>query len=351
MKKNTKILFDINHPAHFHLFKRFIHYLQDQGTPYSITTRDKDVTNALVEHEGFHFVSLSTPKTTLPGMFREMMERDWAVYRLHRKERFTHAFGTSVSIAHLSAVSKVKSYNFCEDDDSVIPLQARLIYPFTTKIVVPDCLKYTKWGKKRIAVPSYHELAYLHPDHFVPNDEIAKSYGLVPGKYAIIRLSALKAHHDIGKKGISEKLLHDIRLLLSHENYRIVESQELKRKYQVQPWDIHHVLAHAKMIVSDSQTMAAEAMVLGVPSVRINSFVRKISYTEELENAYGLGYGFDPFSGDAILSRIKELLIDRTTENAWSEKRERMLRRKIDLSRWMVEFLKKELERGNGAGA
>jgi predicted glycosyltransferase len=279
-------------------------------------------------------------------MFWEMIERDWAVYRLHRKERFTHAFGTSVSIAHLSVVCHVKSYNFCEDDDSVIPLQARLIYPFTTKIIVPDCLKYTKWKTNRIAVSSYHELAYLHPDHFVPDDEIVKSYGLVPGNYVLIRLSALKAHHDIGKKGISEKLLHDIKSLLFHENYRIVESHELKRKYQVQPWDIHHVLAHAKMIVSDSQTMAAEAMVLGVPSVRINSFVGKISYTEELENTYGLGFGFGPFSEGVILSRIKELLMDRTTESVWSEKREKMLREKINMSRWMIEFFKKEENRG-----
>lgn len=351
MPKTTKILFDINHPAHFHLFKRFIHYLQDRGTPYSITTRDKDVTNALVEHEGFKHICLSTPKTTLPGMFREMIERDWSVYRLHRKERFTHAFGTSVSIAHLSAVSHVKSYNFCEDDDRVIPLQARLIYPFTTKIVVPDCLKYTKWKTKRVAVPSYHELAYLHPDHFSPDDEVVTSYGLVPGKYGIIRLSALKAHHDIGEKGISDRLLRDIKSFLSHEHYRIVESHELKRKYQIQPWDIHHVLAHAKLIISDSQTMAAEAMVLGVPSVRINSFVGRISYTEELEHAYGLGFGFAPSSEGAILSRIKELLLDRTTERAWSEKRERMLHRKIDLSRWMIDFFEEEIQRGNGAGA
>jgi predicted glycosyltransferase len=279
-----------------------------------------------------------------------MVARDWSVYRLHRKEQFTHAFGTSVSIAHLSAVSQVKSYNFCEDDDRVIPLQAQLIYPFTTKIIVPDCLKYTKWKTKRIAVPSYHELAYLHPAHFKPNREIVKSYRIVPGKYVIIRLSALKAHHDIGKKGISGKLLGEIKSLLSSERYKIIESHELKKKYQIRPWDIHHVLAHAKMIISDSQTMAAEAMVLGVPSVRINSFVGKISYTEELENVYGLGFGFDPFAEEAIRFRIKELLLIRTTERAWSEKRENMLRRKIDLSRWMVEFFKEELERGDVAG-
>jgi predicted glycosyltransferase len=336
------VLFDIGHPAHFHLFKHFIHHLHRRGIPCTITTRDKDVTNVLVDHEGFAFTSLSTPRNSLPGMFWEMMARDWSIYRLHRQRRFTHAFGTSVSIAHLSAIGDVKSYNFCEDDDSVIPLQAHLIYPFTTKIVVPCCVKYTRWKTKRIVVPSYHELAYLHPDNFVPRRAVVESYGLVPGKYAIIRLSALKAHHDLGIQGISITLLNDIKSLFSRYGFAIVESSELKREYRIQPWDLHHVIANAKMIVSDSQTMAAEAMVLGVPSVRINTFVGKISCTDELENAHGLGFGYYPSSEKAVLSRIEKLLRDEASDRIWSDKRARMLSRKIDLSRWMIEFFTQE---------
>ena len=37
--------------------------------------------------------------------------------------------------------------------------------------------------------------------------------------------------------------------------------------------DMHHVMAFASLYIGDSQTMAAEAGVLGVPFVRFNDFV------------------------------------------------------------------------------
>lgn len=54
---------------------------------------------------------------------------------------------------------------------------------------------------------------------------------------------------------------------------------------------IHHAMAFAKMYIGDSQTMAAEAAVLGTPSIRFNDFVGEIGYLEELENTYQLTFG------------------------------------------------------------
>jgi len=41
---------------------------------------------------------------------------------------------------------------------------------------------------------------------------------------------------------------------------------------------MHHVMAFASLYIGDSQTMAAEAGVLGVPFVRFNDFVGRIGY-------------------------------------------------------------------------
>ena len=42
------------------------------------------------------------------------------------------------------------------------------------------------------------------------------------------------------------------------------------------------------MFIGDSQTMTSEAAVLGVPSLRCNSFAGRISYINEQEFKYGL---------------------------------------------------------------
>jgi len=338
-----KILFDIGHPAHFHLFKNFIFYLKEKKFPFVITTRDKEINNILVAHYGLDYISLTKPGRNMWGMFMELIKRDWSIYRLHCKEKFTHAFGTSVSIAHLSVVSKLDSFNFCEDDDSVIPLQTKLTYPFTTKIINPDCIKYQKWHKKRILLPSYHELAYLHPNNFTPDLNILNKYGLTRGRYIIFRLSALKAHHDIGAKGITPELKEKISTII--QDYDIIESNETKTAGRIQPWDMHHVLAFAKMIICDSQTMAAEAMVLGIPSVRINTFVGKISYLEELENKYNLGFGFLPDKTSSIIEKITYLANNEDVDNLWQIKHQKMLSDKIDLNKWMIDFFENEINK------
>jgi predicted glycosyltransferase len=45
------------------------------------------------------------------------------------------------------------------------------------------------------------------------------------------------------------------------------------------------------MYIGDSQTMTAEAAVLGTPAIRFNDFVGELSYLEELEYTFDLTYG------------------------------------------------------------
>ena len=339
--KNIKVLFDIGHPAHFHLFKNFINYLKDKNIAFFITTRNKEITNQLIDHEGLDYKSISNPGKNLIGMLFELLKRDFRVFKIHRKEKFTHAFGTSVSIAHLTKLSKVISYNFCEDDDDIIPFQTKLIYPFTSKIIVPDCLEYGKWKSKRILVPSYHELAYLHPEVFRPDIKIIKNYGLEPKKYIILRLSALKAHHDLIARGISEKIIKKIKEVL--KDYAVIESHELKKQLKIKIWDMHHVLSFSKMIISDSQTMTIESAVLGIPAVRINTFIGKSTVIGELEEKYKLAYGIHPENEKEIIKTIEYLSTDKSVDKVWEDRKNRLLKDKINFNQWMIDFFDKEV--------
>lgn len=334
------ILFDIGHPAHVHLFKNFISYLKGEGYQIYVTSRDKDVTNQLLDHYGIEHASISKPRSSYIGMFCEFIKRTWTIYRFHQKYKFDLAFGTSVSIGFLSLLSNVKSYNFNEDDDHIVPFYALLAYPFASKICIPQCLKYKYWGSKRIKHNSLHELAYLHPNNFTPDRTVIEKYGLKAREYIIIRTSAFKAHHDINAKGVSHATLSKAKTLF--ENYQIISSSESDATTDIAPWDMHHVLAYSKLLLTDSQTMSVEASVLGIPSIRSNSFVnKKISCLEELEHEYGLTYGFSELKEDEMLEKIKELLSDSNLLENFTKKKITLLKDKVNLDAWMIDLFKK----------
>lgn len=332
------ILFDIGHPAHVHLFKNLIFYLKKNKYNITVVSREKDAANDLLRHYKIDAFSLSRVGATPIRMFGELMKRDLRVLKLHRKYRFDFAFGTSYSIAHLSAVSKVKSFVFEEDDDDILPLFSAITYPFATGIVIPFCLRYRKWKKKRVLHNSYHELAYLHPDNFSPDKQILEKYKLEPQTYILLRSSALKAHHDLKIKGLEGTAWQKVYELL--KDHTIISSKEGDEDRRVAPWDMHHVMAFSKMLVSDSQTMTMEAAVLGIPSIRYNSFAGKISYLEEAEHKYGLTFGFLPGQDDEMIRKIEGLLKNKNLADEWQVKRRKMLEDKANFLDWQINFFR-----------
>jgi hypothetical protein len=71
--------------------------------------------------------------------------------------------------------------------------------------------------------------------------------------------------------------------------------------------------------------MAAEAAVLGTPSLRFNDFVGRLSYLEELETKFGLTYGFKTDQHEELLLKIDELLEDSRLEETWKKRQRIML--------------------------
>ena len=107
---------------------------------------------------------------------------------------------------------------------------------------------------------------------------------------------------------------------------------------------MHHVMAFASLYIGDSQTMAAEAGVLGVPFVRFNDFVGRIGYLRELEDTYHLGFGIKASSDgsvDALCARVSELVALPAKERKamFEARRERMLGEKIDCAKFLTYFI------------
>lgn len=338
-----KILFDLGHPAHFHLFKNFIIYLKFNGHYVDVVCRDKDVIKLLLKASGFNYFNLKINKNNIIGLATEFLKRTLFILKLQFNYHYNLALGTSVSIGILSLFSKSKNWNFNEDDDEFIQQYIMLAYPFATKIINPDCLRFTKWKDKRVLHNSYHELAYLHPNNFTPDENILQKYGLEKKKYVVLRLNSLKAHHDVGAKGISPELYDKIKDLL--KDYTIIESKENAKTHQIDPWDMHHILAFAKMIISDSQTMTIESAVLGIPAVRINTFIGKSTVIDELEQKYKLAYGYFPNQINESLNTIKYLINSNEVDALWQERRKFLLSEKCDFNQWMIDFFEKEINK------
>ena len=131
-------------------------------------------------------------------------------------------------------------------------------------------------------------------------------------------------------------------------------------------------MVFASLYIGDSQTMAAEAGVLGVPFVRFNYFVGRIGYLRELEDVYELGYGIhatqlaansfirrndgsvQPSGVEELYKRVEQLVSIPSAERkaTFAARREKMLSDKIDCAKfltWFIESYPQSVEDVRGA--
>lgn len=346
MESSTKrILVDIGHPAHVHLFRNAIQAWQKRGHHVVITTRDKDVTLDLLDAYGLSYQIVSKARKGTLGLAYEMLEHDCGVFNAAVRSRSKLLIGTSVSITHVAPLIGAKSVVFNEDDASVAKSFVRLSYPFAHKIVTPKVLNEDH-GKKHITYEGYQKLAYLHPTQFTPDPHIKERLGIKKGEhYFLLRFVSHQAAHDQGEFGMGIGLrMKLIDLLNSHGKVFVTSEATLQKElapYQIKvaAEDMHHILAFASIFIGDSQSMNVEAAILGVPSLRINSFANRCTVLQELQNKYQLNYSFFPSQEQEIFSILKGWLEDDNLQNAWEAKRQQMLREKINVTPWMVDLI------------
>jgi len=343
--KPKRILVDIGHPAHVHLFRNAIHIWQSHGHRVTITAREKDVTLALLDAYGFTYDVVSKARRGTLGLAIEMVEHDLGVLKAAVRDRSQLLIGTSVSITHVAPLIGAQSIVFNEDDASVAKSFVRLSYPLAHKIVTPTILNENH-GKKHITYEGIQELAYLHPNYFTPDQKIIEKLKLKFGdRYFLVRFVTLKAAHDQGEFGMGTDLqLKLISFLKQYGKVFITSEAPLQKdlepyRIHIDPAEMHHILAFASIFIGDSQSMAVEAAILGIPSLRINSFANRCSILQELQKKYQLTYAFFPYQEEAIFTKLENWLADDDLHNKWQQKRKQLLANKIDVTAWMVDFI------------
>lgn len=339
-----KILFDLLHPAHFHLFKNAIAQLRQTGQHVEIIARQKDCLPQLLDSTGWPYTLIPRRGTAgLPTLAIETLRAAQLAAWKGIRQKIDIMAGTSVSIGPAARLCGARACIFEEDDAAVIPLMVRFGYPLAHYIITPQWLAGENHGRKHLTYPGFHELAYLHPNRFRPNPDIRRQLGLPDSqRYFLIRLVALKAHHDVGQKGLSPEQARQIIRKLSEYGRVFISAessldQDLK-PYQlpIPPHQILDALAFADLLVSDSQTMSVEAAMLGTPSIRCNTFVGRLSVLNVLDQRYKLTAGFLPSDFENLWRLLDEWLRTPDLKAQWQIRRHRMLDECIDLTDWML---------------
>jgi len=327
----TKYLFYLGHPAHYHNVKILADQLSEEGHDVVYIARKKDVLLHLLEGcpHRTHVLDKQKKKGK-KGLLSYVFYRWRKILKVVRKEKPDIIVGTDAVIALVGKQLNIPSVILNEDDLDQVPL-LKYGLRLCTASVAPDCCRYGEYEDKKVGYKGYQELAYLHPEVFTPNRDVVSKFHSSDEPYFILRFASLDAHHDVGRKGLDDKLaIKIVDMLEPHGRVYITSEREFgpaleKYRISIDPRDMHHAMAFAKMYIGDSQTMAAEAAVLGTPSIRFNDFVGKLSYLDELESEYGLTKGIPTDRSRLLINTIEEWLAEDKLKARWMAARKRMV--------------------------
>ena len=335
-----RIVVDINHPGHVHMFKNFIWEMEKRGHEILITATEKDIAFQLLDNYGFKYINLGSYGHNLFLKMINIPIIDVKMYKAVKGFNPDIFIGLgSLRAAHISFLLQKKSIIFEDTEHSTE--QIKLYLPFADIACTPSCFQ-KNLGKKQLRYNGYHELAYLHPNYFTPNSKVLNGLGLKEGEsFIILRFVAWGASHDIGHHGIQNKLelVKELekygRIIITSEGPLETELEQYKLK--VSPEKLHELLYHATLYIGEGGTMASEAAVLGTPAIFISSLSGTMGNFTELEEKYGLLFSFK--KEETALLKATELLQQPNLKKKWKIKRDVLLTDKIDVTEFMVNFV------------
>lgn len=350
------ILIDIGHPAHVHLLRNFYNEMTERGHHVIVTVKEIPAAMQLLDLYRIPYLFLGKKYDSIFMKGVEQFLYDIKIWWIAIRHRIDIGIGTSITLAHVSKMCRMRSIILDDDDDAVEPLFAKYAHPFADVILSPEGTP--RKSRKTLYYPAYHELAYLHPHRFTPDVSVLDDAGIpyevqqngnvhILQPYFILRFNAFKAHHDVGVVGLTiENKRHLVQLLSQYGRVFITTERNIDEEFKpyqlrVSPEKAHSLMYYATMLIGDSQTMTSEAAVLGTPAIRCNTFVGRIHYLEEEEHSYQLTYGFRPEHSEQMFAKIQDLLSMGTEslKTEWNIRRQRLLQDKIDYTKFLTWFV------------
>jgi predicted glycosyltransferase len=303
----------------------------------------------LLEEYGMDHYIFSNPPESKWGKIANMpFDLIRAIKYLKRNE-IEIITGFGIFEAFSSAILRKIAISFNDSEYSIKKfsgqLQLILLSPFVDVIITPTWFRQNL-GSKQIRINCFKELAYLHPKYFKPRSDVINMLGSrVDRPYILFRFNNFDAIHDIGVTGFTMedkiKLVRELEIyadiFISSEGKIIKELQQYVIK--IPKNRIHDALFYAGLFITDTQTMATEAAILGTPTIRCNKFVGENDMGNfiELEKRYSLL--FNVKNSDQVLEIARELLKIPDLKLIYKQRRDRLLKETIDITSFFTEFI------------
>jgi len=331
-----RILFDIGHPAHVHLFKYPRKILLQKGWEVFVLAREKEVTRSLLRDYGIDFIAGTTKRIGV-SIFIELLQ--W--YSLARKVIENHDIDVVASIGSPAGAWAAKNSGIphLAFNDTETALSQRMLYkPASTWVYTPACL-LADYGPKQVRYNGTHDLAYLRPEWFSPDISVKEEMDIGRDEhYIILRFVSWQATHDWGQKHMGVEFKRAIascakenhRILISAEGY--LPSDLEQYRLRIRPSRLHDAIAFASAIIGDGSTTMTEAAALGIPALYISPFANSLGVVEFYKK-YGLLSSVD--SEDEGIQTLNALLSNPNSENR-KLLRQKMLSETIDVASYIA---------------
>ena len=311
------VLIDIAHPAHVHFFRPVAQTLLAEGVEVHIVARDKDVTVRLLEAANLPFEVLPMGR---PGGGQliaavELLNRSWALRRRIRRHSVKVVLTRNPSGAIAAFGTRATSI-FDTDDGRGVGIHYWAARPFAN-IITSSVHDPEDHGRRHRRYRALKAHMFLHPNRFTPDLDVRRRYLSDAEQYCVARFSAHDASHDRriegitpeGRQAIVNRLEQFGPVVLSVEREGLQLERGQHEVTPIAPEDFHHLLATASLFVGDSQSVAAEAAILGVPALRLSGFTGTAFYLGVLENLR-LMRNFRPGEEAALMAEIEAVVAD-----------------------------------------
>ena len=347
-----RILVLIGHPAHVHNFRQFISEMEKRGHVLKVLAVEKDISLKLLKEYKIDHTVIGANGVGFLEMGINMIKMEWRTYKIAKQFKPDLFVGRgSPILAHISSLYGKPYVSFSDTEHA--KLIKYLSVPFMDTVLTPSSFTLD-FGKKHIRYEGYKELAYLHPNRFIPNPAVLTELGLdTDDNIFLVRFAAFDASHDTKTEHFDKRYIPELINRLE-DNGTVVISSEVKlepylQKYQykLSPDRYHDLLYFSKMYIGEGSTSAMEAAVLGVPPIhfeRLNIGGQKstilpyIGVLNELQAKYNLLYSF--CDERDLLSKVDEILADLNQAKViWGRRRDALLNDKIDVTAFMVWFI------------
>ena len=254
-----RTLIDLCHPADVHFFRAVAARLADDGHQVVWTGRAKDVLLPLCDEFGLAVREIGGHHDSLAGKGWDLLRRSLGLRRHARRERADVLVGFCNPYVVLTG-SRRRRPSLVITDSEHQGLANRLVLRATATLT-PEWFGPPRGARHRQAA-WFKELAYIG-DPAPPDDP-------QPG-YVLVRRVAWGATHDRRQHGLGS-LDALIEALAGHRVFVAAETEpEHPLALPLPPGELHRGLAGAAVVISEGATTAAEAALLGRPTIYVNT--------------------------------------------------------------------------------